>query len=141
LRDAWELWRTFPREDALPVSEARRIGLGGIIAFRIGKAEEAEEDLRTAIERFQGLGMPYDAALFLLYLADLLLAVGRLWEGEQSLVHGLELFQICQLRRHMVAALEQLEESLRHKRGLREAIELAIARASGIVRRHDEGTD
>ena len=136
---SWDLWQSIPPEK-LPAPEARRVGLGGIIAFRRGKPLEAEAGLRTAIERFQSLDMPYDSALFLLYLADLLLALGRLFEGEQTLVRALELFQGCQLRSHVAAALEQLEQALRRKQGLRRAIERAIARASGIVQRHDVGT-
>ena len=140
LWDAWTLWQTIP-PDALPAVEARRIGQGAVIAFRMGKPNVAEDGLSTAIDLFRDLDMPYDAAHALLHLADLQLAIGRLWDGEQTVVQAMDIFQSCQLRRHVVAALEQLEEAVRRKQGMREAILLAIARASGIVRRHGERTD
>jgi len=138
--DAWHFWLTIPRND-FPAIETRRIGQRGIIAFKLGRAQEAERAFRTAIERFRELEMPFDAAVFQLYLADLLLAAGRLWECGHMIFQALDLFQSCQLRRHMVVALEQLDAALKQKRGLRQAIERAIARASGIVRRHGEGVD
>lgn len=140
LRSAWELWRSMRQSD-FPALEARRIGIGAVLDFKMGKWKEAEKGLRSAIDLFQDLGMPYDAALTLLHLADFFLALGRFWEGQQALAQALSLFQSCQLRRHVVAALEQLEEAARRKQGMREAIQQAIAHASGIVRRHEVRTD
>ena len=134
LWDAWKLWQTIP-PDALPAVEARRIGQGAVIAFRMGKPSEAESGLRTAIDLFRDLDMPYDAALALLHLADLLLAIGRLWEGKQILAQATDLFQSCQLRRHVLAAMTQLEEAVRRKLGVREAIRLDLGDLQAFLQR------
>ena len=138
VRQAEELWWATPRTEKAPL-EARQIGVGAIIIFAMGRPESAERGFRVVTSRFQDMGMPYDAALFLLYLGDLLLATGRLREGEENLFRALRLFERCQLRRHVVEALDRLREALRLREGLRAALALVIARASGIVRRHGEG--
>jgi tetratricopeptide (TPR) repeat protein len=135
---AEKLWRSILPTDQGPF-EARRIGVGAIIDFSMGRSESAENGFREASRRCHDMSMPDGAALFLLYLADLLLATGRICEGEESLLHALKLFEECQLKRHVAQALDRLREALRLKEGLRTAIALAIARTSGIVRRYGEG--
>jgi len=137
LLKAEEHWRTIPRFEQASL-ETRRVGTGAIVHFSMGRVEDAERGFFAVIDRFEEMKMPYDAALFLLYLADLLLLTERFSESESCLHRALELFSRCRLKRHVVEALDRLREAVRLKEGLREVLALAIARASGIVRRHGE---
>jgi len=130
-------WQTIPRFEQASL-ETRRVGIGAIVHLFMGRVEDAERGFRAVTVRFEEMKMPYDAALFLLHLADLLLLTGRFSESKPCLQRALELFSRCRLKRHVVEALDRLQEAVRLKEGLRTALTLAIARASGIVQRHGE---
>ncbi len=138
LQEAEEHWEAIPRFEEMSL-ETHRIGIGAFIHFTLGRLDDAESGFREASLRFEEMKMPYDAALVLLHLADLLFMTGRIVETRDCLRRALDLFTMCRLKRHVAKALDRLREALRLKDGLRAAIELAIARASGIVRRHGEG--
>jgi tetratricopeptide (TPR) repeat protein len=91
IRQAEELRRATPRYDKAPL-EARRIGGAAVVDFSMGRVRGAERGFRAAVLRFENMEMAYDAALFLLRLADLYLAIGRFYEGEECLRRALELF-------------------------------------------------
>jgi tetratricopeptide (TPR) repeat protein len=127
--DAWTKISRFSQRS----TEARRVGLGGIIHTRLGSLNEALAMYRFAIGEFEALGMAADVGCFRLHLAELLLLMGRRQKCEGAVRDALDVFRKCRLPRSVMNALDRLQETLRTKNGLREAIKDAILRASGIA--------